>query len=135
MKLFAFLLLTSQFLFATDGYKVYQKHCQACHLQEPKKAWVLKNIDKMLAPPMIEVSSHLKENIIVKDGDEDIHRELVITFIKDYIQHPNIDKSFCRLGALDKFGVMPPIGKNLTIEERQAVAEWLFDFYEGKKFE
>jgi hypothetical protein len=132
-KIVLFIVLMQQ-LVAVDGYEVYTKNCQSCHLQEPKKDWVLKNLDKMKAPPMIEVSSRLKDQIVVKNGDEDVQRALIITFVKDYIVHPDIEKSFCHLGAIDKFDVMPPIGRALSVPERQAVAEWLYDFYEGKEF-
>ena len=34
--------------------------------------------------------------------------------------------------ALQKFGVMPPIGKVMTDEEKLAVANWLYDNYNTK---
>ena len=40
----------------------------------------------------------------------------------------------CHLGALDRFGVMPSLKGKLTEEERQAVAEWVYDRYNGVAF-
>lgn len=43
-------------------------------------------------------------------------------------------RSFCSPVALDQFGVMPAL-MHLKEKELLAVAEWLYDFTEGKKFE
>ena len=117
-----------------DGYEVYKKHCQVCHVEMMKSQEALSSLDTLSAPPMLEVSTHLKEMILVKGGDEDLKRELVLTFIRDYIVSPSIDKSMCHLGALDRFDVMPSFKGKLTDAERAAVAQWVYDRYEGIEF-
>ena len=105
-----------------------------CHVEMMQAKVALKNLDKLKAPPMVEVSNRLRENIVVKDDDDDVHRYLVTLFIKDYIQNPNLQNSMCHAGALERFGVMPKLKNKLTDVEKQAVAEWIYDRYEDVKF-
>lgn len=67
---------------------------------------------------MDRVSQRLKMNISSK--------EEFVSYVKDYIQNPSQEKGFCRPKAYKHFGVMPPIGKAMTEEERQLVAVWLY---------
>ena len=118
-----------------DGEQVFEKNCVSCHIKMITKDELLKVIKTVKAPPMIEVSSQLKGNIkIVDDLDDEIHRAVVIAFIKDYVEYPHLDKSMCRPMALDKFGVMPSLKGKLSAEELDAVAAWVYDYYQGKKF-
>jgi predicted transcriptional regulator len=100
-----------------------------------EKSEVLKNIDKMKAPPMVEVSNRLKENIQTADEEEDVNRYLFILFVKDYIVNPNLDNSMCNAGAIEKFGTMPSLKGKLSEDEKEAVAQWLYDRYENIQFE
>ena len=127
------LLLTSS-LFAIDGYDIYKKHCQSCHIEMISKAQVMKNMDKMKAPPMVEVSSRLKENIKTTDEEDEVDRHLFILFVKDYILHPNLDFSMCHAGAIERFGTMPSVKGQVSPEEANAVAIWLYDRYEEVEF-
>jgi hypothetical protein len=118
----------------TQGYFVYKTKCASCHVETISKAEFVKNISKMKAPPMLEVANQLKSHILVKDGDEDIHRQLVVLFIKNYIDNPNLDYSLCNPGAIERFGVMPSQKNKIGEEEKQAVAEWIYDRYDGVEF-
>lgn len=84
---------------------------------------------------MLEVSNRLKENVVIKDDDDDVKRRVIIAFIKDYIEHPSVQYSMCHPMALERFGTMPSLKGKLTEEEKQAVAEWVYDRYEGIKFQ
>lgn len=128
------LLLTSPMWATLDGYSLYKQKCSMCHNEMTSVDEVNKNIATMKAPPIMEVSSHLKKMISVNNDDEDVKRELVLTFMRDYIINPSIDKSLCRLGALDRFDVMPSQKGNLTDEELHVVTEWVYDHFEGKTF-
>ena len=134
MKKVLLLVAFATSLFAVDGYKVYKDKCKVCHVEMMTSKEAMKNLHKLSAPPMIEVSTRLKDMIKLKEEDDEVKRELVMTFIRDYIINPNIDKSMCHLGALDRFDVMPSMKGQLTKEEIYAVAEWVYDHYEGKKF-
>ena len=121
-------------LFATNGYEVYKKNCMSCHVEMMTKKEVMKNMKDMKAPPMVEVSNRLKENIKTTDDEDDVNRYLFILFVKDYIINPNLDNSMCHTGALEKFGTMPSLKGKISADEAHAVAEWLFDRYEDIKF-
>ncbi len=127
-------LLLASTIFAADGYDVYKKNCKTCHIEMISKAEVMKNLNKIKAPPMLEVSAHLKANIKTTDEEDDVDRHLFILFVKDYVLHPNLDFSMCNAGAIEKFGTMPSLKGKVTPEEAQAVAIWLYDRYEGVEF-
>jgi len=118
-----------------DGEKVFEKACVSCHIKMISKPELMKVMKSVKAPPMIEVSRQLKNNIkIVEDIDDEIHRAVVIAFIKDYVIYPDLDKSMCEAMALDKFGLMPSLKGKLSEEELNAVAAWVYDYYIDKEF-
>ena len=131
--LLATLLLAST-LFAADGYKVFKENCKSCHIEMISKTELMKIIDKVKAPPMVEVSGRLKDNIKTTDEEDEVDRHLFILFVKDYIINPKLDFSMCHSGALEKFGTMPSQKGKLNSEEAGAVAEWLYDRYEDVEF-
>jgi len=127
-------ILLSSTIFASEGYEIYKKNCASCHIEMISKKDFVKNISKVKAPPMIEVSNQLKKNIKTTDEEDEVDRHLFILFVKDYIINPDLDFSMCRAGALDKFGTMPSLKKKITPKEAKQVAEWLYDRYEGVEF-
>lgn len=134
MKSLLLIIFASIIMCAADGYSLYKNNCMKCHAEMMTKAEVMKSIHTLKAPPMVEVSNKLKDNIIIKDEDMDVKRRVVIAFIKDYIDHPNLQYSMCDSMALEKFGVMPSLKGKLNDSQKQAVAEWVYDRYEGQKF-
>ena len=133
-KILLVLFLFATTLLAVDGYEVYKKSCKKCHIEMISKSEVMKNFDKLKAPPMVEVSGRLKENIQTTDEEDDVNRYLFILFVKDYIINPNLDNSMCHSGALEKFGTMPSLKGKISDKEAEAVATWLFDRYEEVEF-
>lgn len=125
---------TALSLFGVDGYSVYQKKCMQCHIEMMEKQEVLKHINTLKAPPMVEVSNRLRENIIIADEDQDVKRRVTIAFIKDYIENPSVQYSMCHPMAIEKFGIMPSQKGKLSENEKQAVAEWIIDRYAKVKF-
>lgn len=118
-----------------DGEQVFEKMCVSCHVKMISQEETKKVFKTLKAPPMIEVSRQLKNNIkIVEDIDDEIHRAVVIAFIKDYVIYPHLDKSMCQAMALEKFGLMPSQKGKLSEGELNAVAAWVYDYYQGKKF-
>ena len=126
------LLITS--LLAVDGYDVYKNNCKVCHIEMMTHEDALKHFNELVAPPMVEVSERLKENIKTKDEEDDVNRYLFILFVKDYIVNPNLENSMCNSGAIEKFGTMPSLKGKLKEDEKQAVAEWLYDRYENLRY-
>ena len=118
-----------------DGEQVFEKNCASCHIKMISKEETKKIFKTLKAPPMVEVSHQLKQNIkIVEDLDDEIHRAVVIAFVKDYVVYPHLDKSMCHTMALENFGLMPSLKGKLSEEELNAVATWVYDYYVGKKF-
>lgn len=117
-----------------DGYQVYKDNCKVCHMENVDFSFVKANFKTLKAPPIMEVSNRLRDNIIIKDGDDDVKRELTIIWIKHYIENPSLDYSMCDPGAIDTFGIMPTLKGVLNEEEKQAVAEWIIDEFEDKTF-
>jgi len=102
------------------GQKVFDSKCVACHSEQmPEKKSELK------APPMSKISAKIKHAF-------DDNKTQVIEFIADYIQNPSEEKAKCMARAIKNFGIMPPIGKAMTEEERKVVAEWMFDNFDEK---
>lgn len=134
MKFVLLILFTLTSLFADVGYEVFQKNCVSCHIETITKKETMKIFKTLKAPPMVEVSNRLKENIIIADDDDDVKRRVVIAFIKDYIQHPDLQYSMCHPMAIERFGIMPSQKANLTEAEIDAVAVWVYDRYEDVEF-
>lgn len=135
MKMISIIALLSSMLFGVDGYEVYKKNCASCHIEIMKKSEVMKKFNTLKAPPMIEVSNRIKENIIIRDEDEDVHRHIFILFVKDYIVNPSLEYSMCHPQAIEKFGIMPSLKNDLNEQEKEAVAIWLYERYENVPFE
>jgi len=136
-KLLISALLSLTFVGANslDGEKIFDAKCSECHVKMMSKKEAMKHFKEMKAPPMIEVAHKLKSNIkIVDDLDDEIHRAVVVAFIKDYAINPHLDKSMCNSGALERFGVMPSQKGKINEEELDALAKWIYDYYQGKKF-
>ena len=128
-------LILASSLFAVDGYDVYKRNCKVCHVEMMNKEQILKHLNELSAPPMVEVSARLKENIKTADDEDDVNRYLFILFVKDYIVNPNLDNSMCNSGAIEKFGTMPSLKGKLNEAEKQAVAEWVYDRYESSQLQ
>ena len=113
------------------GYEVYKKNCSACHREYVSHEEVMKfrkmammgKRPPIAAPPMNEVSLRVK-HFYPDEVD-------FIEFVKDYITNPSREKGVCMPMAYKLFGVMPPIGKTLSEEEKEAVAYWLYHRYKG----
>jgi len=95
MKMISITAIFGSLLFGADGYEVYKKNCASCHTEMMKQSEVIKKFSTLKAPPMIEVSTRIKENIIIKDDDDDVHRHLFVLFVKNYIVNPNLEYSMC----------------------------------------
>jgi len=136
MKKIIFSIALATTLFSADGAKVFENNCKACHLGMVTKAQFMSQIKTVKAPPMVEISNRLKNiiNINAKnENEEEIHRFTVIAFIKEYLKHPSWDYYACDDSAINRFEVMPAL-THLKEEESQAVAEWIYDYFEDKEF-
>lgn len=134
MKILGMIVALNAIIMGADGYGVYQKHCSQCHVEIMEKKEVVRVLHTLKAPPMVEVSHRLRENVIISDDDEDVKRRVTTAFIKDYIENPSVQYSMCHPMAIEKFGIMPSLKGKLNEDEKQAVAEWIIDRYKNTKF-
>ena len=134
LSILPFLLFANEDEQLTAGKKVFDNVCAACHVEVLDKKTALKTFNTLKAPPMNEVANQIKNNIIIKDDDDDVHRAVVIAFIKDYIKYPNLLKIMCNPPAVERFGIMPSQKDILSDKEIADVATWLYDRYEGVDF-
>ena len=140
MKHLLLISFLASLLFANEeqelkaGQKVFDNVCSACHVELLDKKTALATFKTLKAPPMNEVAQQIKNNIIIKDDDDDVHRAVVIAFIKDYIKHPELAKVMCNAPAVEKFGVMPSQKDVLSEEEIDAISTWIYDRYDGVEF-
>jgi len=133
-SLLPLLLLANEADELKAGQKIFDKTCSTCHVELLDKQTALKTFKTLKAPPMNEVAMQLKSNIIIKDDDDDVHRAVVVAFIKDYIKYPELAKTMCNPGAVDRFGVMPSQKALLSDQEINDISTWLYDRYEGIEF-
>ena len=103
-----------------SGQKVFDTKCVACHTEQMPKS-----MKDMKAPPMAKISAKVKHAF-------DDNKTKVIAFIADYIENPSQEKVKCMAMAVKKFGLMPPIGKGMSKEEREVVATWVFENFDQK---
>ncbi|MDQ7042488.1 MAG: c-type cytochrome [Sulfurimonas sp.] len=136
IKKLTLVCLFSVSLFAVDGADVFENNCKACHLGMVSKANFMAQIKTVKAPPMVEISDRLRNMIVIEaknENEEEIHRFTVISFIKEYLKHPSWNYYACDDSAINRFEVMPA-QTHLKEEESQAVAEWIYDYFEDKEF-
>lgn len=132
-KWFALLLLPVV-LFA-DGESVYKAKCASCHagyisMGELKENFVEYNNTKLnlKGPTLNQLSFRLKQNIGDPKGDKEFHLMEVVEFVKDYVIHPDIQKSVCMDEVKEAFGVMPSMKGQISDEELEAVAEYIYHY-------
>jgi len=114
------------------GYEIYKAKCSMCHMERITKEQEMKFRKLVMAgerppinaPPMNEVSARVKHFYPTEDK--------FVAFVTDYITNPSREKGLCMPMAFKMFGVMPPIGANLSEEDKKAVALWLYYNYTDK---
>jgi cytochrome c len=109
-----------------DGQKLLEQKCAQCHnLDLPPKTFKDEK-----APPMMAVAFHIKDFIKASNESEKIPK--AIDFVKDYVINPSASKSFCDKKSLESYGVMPSQKGNVTEDELEAIAEYMFEHYTVK---
>ncbi|MEA2111823.1 MAG: c-type cytochrome [Campylobacterota bacterium] len=111
-----------------DGEVLLQQKCMSCHdLHMPAKT----SPDE-IAPPMMAVAFHIKSNMQSITPAET--KAKYVAFLKDYVMQPSLEKTFCDAESLKKYGLMPAQKGNLTLDELEAIALYMFEHYDQTKF-
>jgi cytochrome c len=106
--------------------KLIEQKCSKCHnLDLPPESF-----ENEIAPPMMAVSFHVKSFMHV--NDESLRIPKAIEFVREYVVHPSREKSLCDKASLDSYGLMPSQKGNVSEDELQAIAEYMFKHYTQK---
>ena len=106
-----------------DGKKLIENKCASCHnLNMPPKIY----LDE-LAPPMMAAAFHIANGIDANNESQRIPK--AVEFVKDYVINPSEEKSFCDKDSLNRYGLMPSQKDNLTLDELDAIARYMFRHY------
>ncbi|HIP46124.1 MAG TPA: thioredoxin family protein [Campylobacterales bacterium] len=118
-----------------DGESIYKEKCASCHqgfipMGQLKENFVEFNNTKLQlkGPTLNQLSFRLKQNIGDPRGDEDIHLMEVQEFVKAYVINPDIQKSVCMDEVLAAFETMPSMKGQVSEEELEEVAEYMYHF-------
>lgn len=131
---------------ADEGEEVYKEKCASCHQLYIAPSKLIENfmeqnntILKLKAPTINQIVFRLKSRIGDPKGDEDIHRMEVDSFVADYLMNPDKSKSICLPKIIQHFETMPSLKGKISVEEIEAVSEFLYDYksddYIEKKLE
>lgn len=123
-----YLIVSSLFMLSTagaislmaqeQGSVLFEKKCSACHVKQRPAYEEMKNL---IAPPIMGVMTHIKDAKTTKSE--------AVEFIADYIFEPTSTKALCMKQSIDRFGLMPSQKGNLSKEEAQKIAAYLYDNY------
>lgn len=122
-KTLAFMTLTSSMLFGASGAELTQKHCASCHMLTTPKPEM---IPELKAPAMDAVMFHIGLDMQDKKTMKD--------FIVDYVQNPDASKSVCESNKVQGFGVMPSLKGTVSVNELEAIADYVMATYPSKAF-
>ncbi len=110
-----------------DGEVLIAQKCAKCHnLEMPPQSY-----ENEIAPSMMAVTFHLKDFIHSNDPSE--HEAKIVEFVKDYVIEPSRDKSFCDKISLDSYGLMPSQKGQVTKDELEAIAHYMYETYDNMK--
>ena len=141
MKRFGYIfLLVPLLLLGIEGERVYEEKCAGCHPLYIPADRLMKNFMEMnntllhlKAPAVNQLAYRLKQRIGDPKGDKDIQLMEIQSFVRDYLFHPDRQKSVCMPEVRRYFETMPSREGKIEEEEVDAVAEWIFFFIPPKK--
>ena len=114
-------LLLSPSLYADEGASLFQSKCIACH-QTTRPG----DMSTLVAPPVMGVMRHVKMTYRTKED--------AVKFITEYALNPQASKAVCMAEKIKRFGLMPSQKGNVTKEELQTIASWMYDTFPQSGF-
>lgn len=116
--LLASLLLSSLF---ADAKQTFEAKCAMCHTTT-----IPQDRSKLVAPPIMGVMRHVKMHYPNKAE--------AINFIVDYVMNPSKQKAVCMPQKIQRFGLMPSLKGQISVDELKEVAGWLYDNFPPVNF-
>jgi cytochrome c len=115
-------LIFTNTLYAQDGAALFSAKCAACHqTSRPNDMLTL------VAPPVMGVMRHVKMRYNTKED--------AVKFISEYALNPQESKAVCMPQKIKRFGLMPSQKENVSKEELQTIATWMYDNFPPKGFQ
>jgi len=108
-------------LYAQDGAALFESKCAVCHTTTRPS-----NMSTLVAPPVMGVMRHVKMAYNTK--------EKAVKFVTEYALNPQTSKAVCMPQKMKRFGLMPSQKGNVTKEELQTIASWMYDNFPFKGF-
>ncbi|ANT64055.1 MULTISPECIES: c-type cytochrome [Prosthecochloris] len=93
------------------GEALYQQSCRACHGMMPPA---------QIAPPIPALANRYRQVYGSKDK--------AVAAMASFMAAPSTDKALLGRGAMQRFGLMPPIA--LEQKDLETVAGWVWDQYD-----
>lgn len=117
----------------SDPKQIFTKKCVMCHMVN--KPTTKEEAANMAGPPILKPLKSVTITIDAVDGPykDEILREEVIAFIKDYIYNPDPKKTNCEPEAVEAYGYMPSLKGFITPKELDILVPWLYDTYKPHK--
>jgi len=113
--------LTTTLFASNDAQNLFTSKCSMCHVTSMPQ-----DRSKLVAPPLMGVMRHVKMSYPKKED--------AVAFIVEYVQQPTKSKAVCMPQKIARFGLMPSQKGNITPQELQKVASWMFDNYPPSNF-
>ena len=107
-------------LFA-DAKQTFEAKCAMCHTTT-----IPQDRSKLVAPPIMGVMRHVKMHYPNKAE--------AINFIVDYVMNPSKEKAVCMPQKIQRFGLMPSLKGQISVDELKEVAGWLYDNFPPANF-
>lgn len=134
-NLLHFFLFVSTLIFGSEGKHVYEKKCAACHELYIPMGVLEKNFMQMdntllhlKAPTINQIVYRLKTRIGDPNGDAEMHRMEIESFLEEYFETPDREKSICLPEILNYFETMPSMKGELSEEEFEAIVTFLYEY-------
>ncbi len=114
MPLGLLLVFSTSLSASSNGEELFDKKCASCHVKTRPA-----DFSTLIAPPAMGVVKHVRMNYNTK--------EEAVKFIAEYTLNPQRDKAVCMSSTIQRFGLMPSQKDNVTKEELQQIAAWMYD--------
>ena len=108
-------------LYAQEAAILFEAKCAACHTTTRPS-----DRSTLVAPPVMGVMRHVKMTYSSKKE--------AVKFVTEYALNPQESKAVCMPQKIKHFGLMPSQKGNVTKEELQTIASWMYDNFPPKGF-
>jgi len=136
-----FLLLSitvaTTLLLAKSGEEIVNQKCTACHIGYIPQSKLLVNYLEhhnsdfnLTAPTLTEISFAIKDRVGDRTADRESQLMEIEEFLTNYLNNPDKNRTILPKWVIKHFKTMPSMKGELSEDEIEALAEYLFDYAE-----